>query len=224
MQKGSALIPLTLFVAVIALAIFSGWYYINNQPKEEVLQTPVTVKQKQTPLSSPKSSVYEDTEIGFKVSIPDGFEAKEESEEEYFKRAFGDIRKNFTYYVQYSPPEFVQSYYFLKKGESDPENAALAVVVYRNPENLAPEAFYNKYWYYPFVWGEFNTGEKSKIAPKNIELISGKEAGTSIVHYRDANPKFIYLPVGSKNLMFQLHLPTENNKAGEDILKAIILE
>ena len=196
---------------------------MNNQPKE-YLQTPPTINEKKSPVSSPNPSVYEDTDIGFKISIPEGFEVKEESEEEYFKRAFGDIRKNFTYYVQYSPPEFVNSYYFLGAGESDPENAVLAIVVYKNPENLSPEAFYNKYWYYPFVWGEFNTGEKSKIAPKNIELIASKEAGTAIVNYRDSNPKFIYLPMGSKSLMFQLHLPTENNKAGEDILKSIVIE
>lgn len=223
MQKGSALILLTLFLAVISLAIFSGWYYMNNQPKED-LQTPTTVSKKKSPVNSPKASIYEDAEIGFEISIPEGFEVKEESEEEYFKRAFGDIRKNFTYYVQYSPPEFANSYYFLKKGESDPENAALAIVIYKNPENLSPEAFYNKYWYYPFLWGEFNTGEKAKIAPKNIELIAGKEAGTSIVNYRDSNPKFIYLPVGSKDLMLQLHLPTENNKAGDDILKSLVFK
>ncbi len=221
MQKGSALIPLTLFLAVIALAIFSGWYYLNTEkPKLETTQVSDTPK----PSLTPQNTDYQDPETGFTIKVPESFEVKEESEAEYFKRAYGDIRKNFTYYVQYPPAEFVNSYYFLRKGESDPENAALAVVVYKNPDNLTPEAFYKKYWYYPFVWGEFNESEKSKISPKNIELINGREAGTAIVNYRDANPKFIYLPSGSKNLIFQLHLPTENNKAGEDLYKSIVLD
>lgn len=221
MQKGSALIPLTLLLAVFSLAIFSGWYYLNNEKPS--LQTS-QVSDTPMPSKSPEKVQYNDSEVGFNVTIPEGYEVKEESEAEYFKRAYGDIRKNFTYYVQYSPAEFVNSYYFLKKGESDPENAALSIVVFQNPDNLTPEAFYNKYWYYPFVWGEFSQSEKSKIAPTNIELIAGKEAGTAVVSYRDSNPKFIYLPLGSKNLMFQLHLPTENNKAGEELYKSIILE
>lgn len=221
MQKGSALIILTLFFAVLILAGISGWYYLNNKTPRTVPAKPEPVH---TPSAKPQSTSYENSDLGIKLTLPLNYQVKEESEEEYFKRAYGDIRKNFTYYVQYPPAEFVNSYYFLKKGESDPENAALSLVVFKNPDNLTPEAFYNKYWYYPFVWGEFSSSEKAKVAPKTVEIISGKEGSSAIVHYRDADPKFIYLPIPGEGIMYQLHLPTENNKSGEEILKSLVID
>lgn len=222
MQKGSALIPLTLFLAVIALAIVSGWYYVNNQPPlESSNQAP---QMSTTPAENPEPKVYENENLALSFKYPQGYKVVEESESEYFKRANGDTRKNFTYYVQYPPAEFIGSAYILKAGENDLDNAALSILAFKNPDNLSATDFYSRYWYYPFVWGEFSTSEKAKVAPKNVELISGKEGYSSVVKYRDAEPKFIYIPIKGEGVIYQIHLPTENNKDGEELLKSLVIE
>lgn len=224
MQKGSALIPLSLFFTVIILAVFSGWYYANNRtpnpPSNSTPTQPVITSENKEP--SPE--IYENPESRFKFKFPKGYKVIEETEEEYFKRANGDTRKNFTYYVQYPPAEFLGSAYVLKTDESDLDNAVLSVLAFKNPDNLTALDFYNRYWYYPFVWGEFSSSEKAKVAPKSVEIISGKEASSAVVHYRDADPKFIYLPIPGEGLIYQLRLPTENNEDGETILKSLIFE
>lgn len=220
MQKGFAQTLILVFILLILGSIAGYWLFFSKQP-QAVIQ-----KQTKSLVSSTneniKPEVYKDGQLGLEVEVPEGFSLEKESETEYFKRANGDTRKNFTYYVQYPPAEFAGSFYVIKKGETDLGKAALSLVAFKNPDSLDPKSFYNRYWYYPFIWGEFSSIEKPKIAPEKIELIEGREAGSAVVDFREDKPKFIYLPYGDKGLMLQIHLPSGNPES-ENILKTLVL-
>ena len=226
MQKGSAPILIVLLVVISSLGIFGYWYISSTQTPDTQDELIPPTRQSMpaiAPSTEPSPTIYTDPSLGFKTKIPQGFNVREETEEEYFKRANGQIRDNFTSYVQYPPPMFTKSLYVIKESDKDLGNAVLSIVVYENPENLSPEKFYNKYWYYPFIWGEFG-GDKSLISPKEIEKVGGTEAGSAVVNFRESKPKFIYLPLEDKKQMLQIHLPSENNQPGEDILKSLVFE
>lgn len=220
MQKGFAqLVLILIFAATILSATGVYFLYFNNQ-------SPKTVQDKIVPPTSKEEeqmkqkSTFKNEALGFEFTIPPGFLVKEESEKEYFKRESGDIRKNFTYYIQYLPPEFVNSFYILEEGEDNLDRAKLTVLVFRNPDKLDAQKFYNKYWYYPFVWGDF-TQAKNKIAPESIELVGGKEGKSGLVDYREGKPKFIYLPWGDKSLMLQIQMPSEDNEVAKKVLESL---
>ncbi len=223
MQKGFAQ-TLLLIVVFLLLGIFAIYWFFLKSPDSETITPERTTFPVPNSENLPQSTVFKNDEIGLEVSLPQGFSVKPETEAEYFKRANGDIRKNFTYYVQYPPPDFVDSFYVMEGGQSDPDKAKLSILVFQNPEKLNPQEFYKQYWYYPFIWGEFSMSEKNKIAPDGIELLNGKEASFSVVDFRPGKPKFIYLPYGQKDLMLQIHLPSENNEVGNKILESLKLE
>lgn len=216
MQKGFA--PILLVIIFAAILTSAGVYWSSFKKASEVV-----IQEKMVSPTPPNETNYENAQLGFKLVLPGGFLVKEESEKDYFKRSNGDVRKNFTYYIQYLPPDFINSFYVLENGEDNLDKAKLAIVVFKNPDNLDAQKFYNKYWYYPFVWGDFTAG-KNKIAPENIEQIGGKEGKYGIVDYREGKPKFIYLPLESKDLMFQIQLPSQGNEAGQKILESLKFE
>lgn len=220
MQKGFANFLLIVILVAAILSVF-GVYWISSKN-----QTSVTIQDKRIPSpasNKPQNTVYKNSGIGLEFSLPPGYTVKEESEKEYFKRVYGDTRKNFTFYVQYPPPEFVNSFYVLKNGESNLDQANLIISVFKNPENLDAVKFYKEYWYYPFVWGDFSA-EKNKIAPVNIELIAGREGKSGVVDYREGKPKFIYLPRGDKGLMLQIQMSSQDNEMGKKILDSFKFE
>jgi hypothetical protein len=110
----------------------------------------------------------------------------------------------------------------LSESEKNPDKAELSVWVFKNPDNLNAQKFYEKYWYFPFVWGDF-TQRKNEIAPGDIELIGEKEGNFGIIGYREGKPEIVYLPLKDKNLMMQIQFPSENVKARE-ILKSFKFE
>lgn len=219
MQKGSSL-PLML-VGLFTILVPILYYYNFYSDSETVTQ----VKTKSIPSSTPAKSsrIIPNDLLGLEFEIPDGYNLKKETEQEYFKRANGDIRKNFTYYVQYSPAQMAESFYIISDSENNLDKASLSVWIFKNPDNLNPEKFYGKFWYYPFVWGDF-TDAKNKIAPESGELIGGKEGKSGTVDYREGKPKFIYLPLNEKNLMLQIQIPTEGNQTGKEILESFKFE
>lgn len=220
MQKGFANF-LLMVILVSAILSVLGVYWISSKNQPSV---PIQDKKMLSPASNKlQNTAYKNSEMGLEFSLPPGYSAKEESEKEYFKRVYGDTRKNFTYYVQYPPPEFVNSFYVLKNGEGNWDKANLIISIFKNPENLDAAKFYKDYWYYPFVWGDFSA-EKNKIAPVNVELIAGREGKSGVVDYRESKPKFIYLPRGDRGLMLQIQLPSENNETGKKILDSFKFE
>ncbi len=214
MQKGFASTLFLVLILLIASSLAGYWFLIretNPPAPTKVISPAITPKVE----DRPQTSLYKNPDLGVEFTLPEGLIVKTETETEYFKRANGNIRNNFTYYVQYSPAEFASSLYVINQDEKDLDKAVFSLLVFQNPENLTPQAFYNRYWYYPFIWGEFATGEKNKISPKNIKLISGVEAGSATIDFRPGNPEFIYLPVGKKDQMIQIHFPSQNPQANE---------
>lgn len=221
MQRGSVL-PL-LLVTGLVLAIGAGVFFIQFSRTSTVSEAAKPFSPRAIPSVSPQSLAAADDILGLKFEVPPGFKLVRETEEEYFKRAFGNIRKNFNTFILYPPAEFSKAFYVLTGAENNLDKAILTVWVFQNPENLSPKAFYDKYWYYPFVWGDF-TSARNNIAPESIEIIGGKEGEYGIVDYREGRPKYIYLPLGDKDLMMQIQLPTENNLTGQEILKSFRFE
>lgn len=217
MQRGSVL-PLVL-ISVLAISLAGVLYFLKPWGSNSSKPSLPIVK----PSPSPYKQEITDDLLGLKFEIPQKFSLKKETEEEYFKRAFGNTRKNFSSYVLYPPAKFTEAFYIVPVSENNLDNALLTVWVFQNPDNLDANAFYAKYWYYPFVWGDF-TGRKNQIAPESVELIVGKEGSYGVVDYREGKPKFIYLPLRDKSLMLQIHLKSEGNLIGQEILQSFRFE
>lgn len=217
MQRGSVLPLLLIIILVVLLGAAGVFYFRFNKNQTQTLNT--------SPQITPAPSVPIETRLifGLEYQTPAGYQIKDETEEEYFKRANGEIRKNFDYYIGYPPAEFVQAFYVVPNDETNLDKAVLTVWVFQNPDGLSAEGFYDDYWYYPFVWGDF-TARSKEIAPTQIEMIGGKEGKSGIVTYREGKPRFIYLPLSEKNLMLQIQLPTENNEVGQEILQSFKFE
>ncbi len=222
MQRGSVL-PIILILIVVA-GLVVGVYFLQNSRTNTTSEASYPVQQVFIkPSPSPQEEIVNIENVDLSLKLPAGFDFMEESEEEHFVRANGNIRKNFNYYIQYDPAGFSESFYIVPASETNLNNSVLSAVIYDNPDNLDPMSFYDKYWYYPFVWGDF-TSRRNEIAPENSETIGGKTGGSGVVTYRPGKPKFIYLPIPEKNLMMQIQLPTENNEMGGTILKSFIFE
>lgn len=219
MQRGSVLPLLLIIILIVAIGVVGVFYYqfISKSPGAQPNFSNIT------PSPTPVKREVFDELPGLKFNLPKTFRLKKETEEQYFKRVFGNIRKNFNTYVLYPPAEFAEAYYIVPERENNLDNAILTVWAFQNPDNLDAKTFYDKYWYYPFVWGDF-TERKNLIAPESIEFIGGKEGMYGVVDYRDGKPKFVYLSLRDKNLMLQIHLPTEGNLAGQDILRSFKFE
>lgn len=222
MQRGSVLPLLLIFGLVIAIGI--GVFFIQFSRTNTSSEASILLQSsKIMPSPSPKNQAVFDEFTGLKFEISEGFSVKRETEEEYFTRALGNSRKNFTGYVLYPPAEFTEAFYIISDAEKNLDKAVIAVWVFQNSEALTPKAFYDKYWYYPFVWGDF-TGRKVEIAPETAEVVGGKEGLSGIVSYREGKPKYIYLPLIDKKLMMQIQLPTVGNAIGQGILRSFKFE
>ncbi len=157
--------------------------------------------------SEPKNKSYSNQYFGISFVYPEkGFSVVEESEEQFNVRGNGEFRKNFTGYVGYPPGEALGSVVVLDE-TLDYENAPLSIWVFNNPENFTAEDWYNQYWYYPYIWGDF-TSRANLTAPVNIATISGQLGGANIVDYRDGKPNFVLVPYKGK--MFLFRYPTQN--------------
>ncbi len=224
MQRGSVLPLLMILVVLLLLGGGAAYFFLHSKPKPAALVETASIKNSISASPSPDVSVQTVSNdlLSLKFDLPKGYSLVKESEEEYFKRANGDIRKNFNGYIFYPPAEFADSFYILPESEKNPDKAELSVWVFKNPDNLNAQKFYEKYWYYPFVWGDF-TQRKNEIAPGDIELIGGKEGNFGIIGYREGKPEIVYLPLKDKNLMMQIQFPSENVKARE-ILKSFKFE
>lgn len=224
MQRGSVLPLLMILVVLLLLGGGAAYFLLYSKQKPAAVVETVPLKNSVLASPSPGSSTQTVSNdlLSLKFDLPKGYSLVKESEEEYFKRANGDIRKNFNGYIFYPPAEFADSFYVLLESEKNPDKAELSVWVFKNPDNLNAQKFYEKYWYYPFVWGDF-TQRKYEIAPEDIELIGGKEGNFGIIGYREGKPEMVYLPLKDKNLMMQIQFPSENVKARE-ILKSFKFE
>lgn len=206
MQKGFALIPLLLILALF-IGVGAATFYLKDkyiQKSSSSVPGPSINSQINNSVSEvKKENTFKNEDLGFEFTIPEGMIVKEETEAEFHERSNGNIRKNFTGYVRYAPAEFISSVYVLDKID-DFENAPLSIWVSDNPRNLEARDFYKDYWYYPYVWGEFGSAEKNKIAPKEKEIIDRLTTLSALAPKSPGSPKFIYLNRDEKMFLFRI--------------------
>lgn len=199
-QRGSVL-PVLLVLLVIAGG-FLGFKYVNLQRSGQV--SPLL----SLPSPTPAVKIYSDKDLGFQFEYPgQDFEVIPDSEEAYFKVTATDHRKNFSGYVGYKPPEFIKGLMMKKpdtKIGSDYNSVPLVLWVFDNPNKLSIDSWFDKYWYYPFVWGIFAQPGKGHIYPNIEATISGQMAKSVIVSYQPGKPEFTYVSNGDKMFLFRV--------------------
>lgn len=206
MQKGFTALLLLLGVVVVGGIVAFYFYFSNTLSKSTSLKPPAQKENIQ---------IYQNDKLGFQFQYSDeDLKVQEDSEEEFNKRGNGEFRKNFTYYITYSPPEMIGGVVVLDETASFETNL-LTVWVFDNPNNLTIDKWYERYWYYPFVWGDY-TERRNNVAPKNDATISGKLAKYGMVTYRPGSPKFFYLSHGGNMYLFKAV-----GEGGEKILQTV---
>lgn len=169
--------------------------------------------------SDTKLLTYTNQNLGFEFQYSNSVSVKEDSEEDFNQRAAGSasksgngtFRKNFTGYVGYAPGEFVGAVVALTDQSID--LAPLSIWVFENPDNLDGSAWFEKYWYYPFLWGVFFERDKGHVRAENIATISGQTTKYADVFYQPGSPKYLYL--SNRGKMYLIRIIGE---AGDKIL------
>ena len=160
MQKGFAHLGLLLIGIIIILG--GGYLYLNQSSGIKNVTTPIV-----TIISSVHT--YSNNSLGFEFQYSKDLKVLEDSEEEFNQRVAGgtvkavaDLRKNFKGYVFYEPGKFLGAAVVLEK-EENYDASPFTVWVFDNPDNLSIGSWDKKYWYYPFVWGDF-TQRRNELA------------------------------------------------------------
>lgn len=197
MQKGFALLFVVL-VIVAVVGLVSVYFYLFNKPT-------LVDKTKAGPQvnSSEKDNltIYTNNNLNFQFKYQaENLTVKEDSEEEFNKRGNGNFRKNFTGYVGYEPGKVLGALVVLDETSSYEANP-FTVWVFDNPEQLDPKNWFEKYWFYPLLWGVFSEPDKGHVRPQNIATVSGQTTQSVVVSYQTGSPKYLYL---SKNGMMYL--------------------
>ncbi len=214
MQKGFA--QLLLLLLVILVAIFGGWYFYQNNTKGN---KSAIKKEPSIPKVSPVSNLkdYTNQDLGFSLQYLKDLTVKIDSEVDLNQRGGNDFRKNFKSYVGYEPGNFLGAVAVLEQGGSF-DNNPFSVWVFDNPNNLTEDAWFDKYWYYPYLWGVFDRMSKEHVTPNTEATISGQITKYKIVSYQPNSPKYIYVLKDGK-----MYLLRVIGKSGEEILTSFKL-
>lgn len=192
------LFVILLGILLIGGLVIGGSFYFKAKTSKE---TALVKQTSSSPVEPTEQELIYRTFL-FKFSIPRGYSVQIDTEEDFYKRSKGDFRKNFTNYIGYPPPKFVDAYALLDSSK-DFENSPFVIWIFDNPENFTIEKWFDEYWYYPFVWGDF-TERRKAFEPVN-EIQIGEQIGKyGIVTYRPDSPKFIYLSLNGKMYMFRI--------------------
>lgn len=194
MQKGFSA-PFLLIIIFLLISSAAGYLFFGKT-KEIPLEIIPQITE------SDSLQAYTDSALGFQFNYSKNLQVEEDSEEEFNQRVNGDFRKNFTYYVTYQPAKFLGAMNVLDNSKSYEKNP-LTVWVFDNPNNLSIDKWYEKYWYYPFVWGDY-TARRNSVAPTKDATISGQLAKSGIVTYQPGSPKFVYLSFREKMFLFRI--------------------
>lgn len=217
MQKGSAQLFLIIVLIVAVAGIF---FYQLSKGNYDLKTSEVLVPKKDVSKKDPGESFT--SELGFEFKYSKDLTVKVDSEEEYSKRGtgasndgpVGDYRKNFKGYVGYEPPKFLSAMVVLEK-EEDYGTNPFSLWVFENSNNLTKEAWFDRYWYYPFLWGVFDYTSKGHVALDAEATISGQLAKYKIVSYQQGKPKFLYISKDQKMYLFKVI-----GEKGENILNS----
>ncbi|MBI2595242.1 hypothetical protein HYW46_00715 [Candidatus Daviesbacteria bacterium] len=242
MQRGSA--PLVILLAALALSVISGVVIFKNtkpdQTKDPVKQVNLDVdkgKLLQTPAPpnpgflsktflNPKPSeaiqkteekTYTSKSSDFELKYSSPLEAMEDKESEFNKRGNGDFRKNFSGYIGYEPGKVLEAMVVLGRDKSF-ENAPFTVWVFENLDGLDEQGWYKRYWYYPFLWGDFDVATNVHVFPKDEATISGRVSKSAVVYYQPGKPRLMLLSKDGKMYLFKVFTDSAAKTDGEKIL------
>lgn len=185
----------------------------------------------QTKLTQPTVSAtntelkYSDQNLNLRFSYPSKYKLVEDNEQTFIKRGNTDFRKNFTSYVGYAPPDPISAITLQDPGllERDSfDKAPFLIWVFDNPDDLSGKDWYERYWYYPFMWGVFTFSQKSQSAPKLENLVSGQLAWKGAVSYQEGSPEYIYLSSNKKMYLIRI-LATLDSLSKDEILQSLKL-
>ena len=193
MQKGFTALPILLGILLIG-GLIAYYFYFNQQT------SPAVSLKKSVEQINLKS--YANEKLGIQFQYSKDLKVQEDSEDEFNKRGNGDFRKNFAGFVWYEPGKFIGAVAVLDKGNSYDTNH-FAVWIFENPNNLVEKAWYDKYWYYPFIWGDY-TQRRENVAPISDATVAGQLAKSGTVDYQLGSPRFIYLSRNKKMYLFRI--------------------
>lgn len=205
MQRGFTwLILLPLILLLTGLGI---WFNLRQTQTLSKVTSNVRLSVAASALPQAQPA-FVSSELGFKLDSF-GLEVRTDSEAEFNKRGNGDFRKNFQGYVGYEPAPVIGAVVILDQ-DKNYERAPLSIWVFANPDNINPPVWYTRYWYYPFVWGDFSYDTKAKAAPVEIATVSGQVANSATIDYQPNKPKFYLLPKDGKMYLFRVVGTGEN--------------
>lgn len=208
-SKGFSAI-LFVFLFLFAFILIGFFAYFNSGKSKNLVDSKKEDAIEKSSIQAPFaakadddiSAIYENNTFGFKFTYAKGFLVKEDSEAEFSKRGLTDFRKNFTGYIQYAPPQFFGAVVVLDNGDLYIKNP-FTIWVFENPDNMTIDSWYQKYWYYPFIWGDFTYEGKFKLSPQKESTISGSPVKSGVIDYQEGNPKFTYLSKDGKMYLFR---------------------
>lgn len=205
MQKGFA--RLFLIFAVLILVAFGVYRLTPSSSTSNPPNSPTTP-------DVSKFNNYLDDSLGFSFKHAKNLTVKQDSEEEFNKRGNGNFRKNFKGYVMYEPANVLGAMVVLDKN-NDYDKAPFSVWIFDNQEKIDLSAWFEKYWFYPYLWGVFSEPDKGHIRPEKEATISGQTVKYSVVSYQPGSPKYILI---SQNQ--QMYLLRVVGSEGEKILQS----
>jgi hypothetical protein len=223
MQKGFA--HLLIVLVVLGTVVLGLYFFFSFSGKPQLISlssdnnnnsqssaSPATQLLKQLAASNSSTQTdhkYVNTLLGFELTLTSDLIAKEDSEGAFNKRAAGadikngDLRQNFSSYVGYQPGEVLGAVAILDKTGSF-DSAPLQIWVFNNPDNLTIDQWYENYWYYPFIWGDFSKEGRANEAPAEDLSLPGLGAKSAIVDYQPSKPKFGYIFKDQKVYLFKV--------------------
>lgn len=186
-----------MLVGVLITVLLFGWYFLNSLSKDKSSDN---FSPKPADSVQKEGDLYTNSSLGFEFKYNNDLRVLEDSEEEFNKRGNGNFRKNFTGYVGYEPGKVLGTLVVLDETSSYEANP-FTVWVFDNPEQLDSKNWFEKYWFYPLLWGVFSEPDKGHVRPQNIATVSGQTTQSVVVSYQTGSPKYLYL---SKNGMMYL--------------------
>lgn len=226
MQKGFAhLLVIVLVAGIIAIGgviYFTSVYplrvatsevkAIDRETELKVFQSTApreSIAPKVSPTSplslAPKFNIYTSLNLGFQFEYPSDLIVQNDSEEDFSKRNLGDFRENFNYRAHYYP-EKVLGGVSVNKSDSSSffEEAPFSVWIFDNQNNLTADSWYKKYWFYPFIWGEYESKVSAEYSPKEEIIIGDQKAHFTVIDYQTGVPILILIPLDKKMFLFRL--------------------
>ncbi len=224
-QRGSALLIILLIAAVL---VISGMVIYRNLTPGSVDSPSVGLsKIFNSPKPSPSAAIdmlktYTDKNSEFEFRYPKELEVKEDNEADFDTRGNGNFRKNFSSYVGYEPGKVLEAVAVLGK-DNNFNTAPFSVWVFENLNGLDEQGWYKRYWYYPFLWGDFDAATNVHVFPNDVATVSGQLAKSAVIYYQPGKPKIVLLGREEKIFLFKTFTDSNESSIGEQILASFKL-